>query len=63
MNLPQARAVVKLLEDVGEDAWATVKRPADINSLAYEVTVHGDQVKPVGQWELQKSGEAVPIDE
>jgi len=35
VNLPQARTLVRLLEDLGEpDVYATLRRPSDINSEA-----------------------------
>ena len=71
MNLPQARALVKLLEENGgpapEMAYATVHRPGDINSTSNEVTVlgvtvQGGQGRSLGTWEIREDGETAPLD-
>lgn len=62
MNLAQAKALVRLLESADdEQASATIKRPGDINSPSYEVTIHGSGSKALGEWELRDDGEAVPL--
>jgi hypothetical protein len=68
VNLPQARTLVRLLEDLGEpDVYATLRRPSDINSEACIAELHyrldgAYSHRGAGAFEIEADGEAVLLD-
>ena len=68
MNLAQARTLVRLLEELGEDdVYATLDRPRDINSESCIAEVKyrmggAFAHKGAGTFEIQDDGTAVLLD-